>query len=72
MHFGTAKGPIRLVAPVASTDWCAANIALVDGPPETHEAQGAFVDMLLDVDVRGPRDLRAKAALGHVGVGGDA
>ena len=34
MHFGTANGPTRLVAPVLSTDWRAVNIALVDGPPE--------------------------------------
>jgi hypothetical protein len=34
MHFGTAKGPIRFVAPVDSTVWCAASMAEVDGPPE--------------------------------------
>jgi hypothetical protein len=34
MHFGTAKGPIRLVAPVFSTVWCAVSMAEVDGPPE--------------------------------------
>ena len=34
MHFGTANGPIRLVAPVDSTVWCAVSMALVDGPPE--------------------------------------
>ncbi len=33
MHFGTAKGPTRLVPPVFSTVSCAASMALVDGPP---------------------------------------
>ncbi len=32
--FGTAKGPMRFVEPVESTDWCAARRAEVEGPPE--------------------------------------
>ena len=34
MHFGTAKGPIRLGLPFSSTVWCASNMAEVEGPPE--------------------------------------
>ena len=45
MHFGTANGPIRLVAPVSRTTLCAVNSADVDGPPEpaTRPVRGLLI-----------------------------
>lgn len=45
MHLGTAKGPMRLVAPVSFTMLCAANMAEVDGPPEpaTRPVRGLLI-----------------------------